>query len=83
MGPIWFFEGFAVYVADQYVGSTPNLSESEIWQVVDATKRGSYPKYKAVFIHFLKGTTLSEYMKQAGEPDFTKWLHKLEFKPKS
>jgi hypothetical protein len=74
MGPIWFFEGFAIYAADQYVSNMPELTESEIWAIVDSKDRGSYPKYKAVFIHFLKGLTLQDYVKHASEENFSKWL---------
>jgi len=74
MGPIWFFEGFAVYAADQYVAHPPDLTEADIWSIVDAKDRGSYRKYKVVFSHFLKGLTLPEYVKQASEPNFTAWL---------
>jgi len=73
MGPIWFFEGFAVYAADQY-SSEPQLTAPEIWAIVDAKDRGSYPKYKAVFIHFLQGLTLQNYVRQASEENFSTWL---------
>jgi hypothetical protein len=74
MGPIWFFEGFAVYVADQYRATLPTLSEAEVWAIVNAKERGSYPKYKAVFIHFLKDVTIQEYVTHAGNDDFIAWL---------
>jgi hypothetical protein len=51
------------------------LTDAEVWAIVYAKERGSYPKYKEVFIHFLKGVTLQEYVKQAGRDNFTQWLH--------
>lgn len=76
MGPIWFFEGFAVYAADQLNFDKPALSDKEIWQIVDAKDRGSYMKYNVVFRHFLEGSSLSDYVKRAGEPEFIKTLKK-------
>ena len=78
MGPIWFFEGFAIYAADQYVSNMPKLTEPEIWAIVDSKDRGSYPKYKAVFIHFLKDLPLRDYVKHASEENFNKWLRARE-----
>lgn len=74
MGPIWFWEGFAVYAADQLNHNRPQLSEKQIWDIVDAKERGSYRKYNVVFRHFLKRTTLPAYVKLAGEKDFMQWL---------
>lgn len=75
MGPIWFYEGFATYVADQFPGNKP-MSEKEVSAVIESKERGSYRKYNAAFTYFLnkKGVTVLEFIKQAGNPDFTDWL---------
>jgi hypothetical protein len=75
MGPIWFWEGFATYAADQYPGNKP-LADNEMWQVINAKQRGSYKKYNAVFTQLLKqtGCNLSDYVAHAGESDFVEWL---------
>jgi len=79
MGPIWFWEGFAVYAADQFVANTPELSKEQIWEIVNAKERGSYRKYKAVFIHFLpKASSLADFVKKAGDPHFVDWLKKVD-----
>lgn len=76
MGPIWFWEGFATYAADQFAQGKPGLSDADIWSIVDAKERGSYKKYNVVFSHFLKakGLSLSGYVKQAEDPGFRVWL---------
>jgi hypothetical protein len=74
MGPIWFFEGFAIYAADQLNLNKPKLTEADIWSIVDAKERGSYKKYNVVFRHFLRGMSLPEYVEKAGEQHFTEWL---------
>jgi len=76
MGPMWFWEGFATHVADQF----PNNKEpspAEVQQVLKAKERGSYRKYNAVFDYYMKqkNVSLADFIKHAGEPDFNEWLH--------
>ncbi len=33
MGPIWFFEGFAIYIADQLIKPEINLSKKEMYEI--------------------------------------------------
>ncbi len=76
MGPVWFYEGFAVYGSDQLREAAPKMSEAEIWNVVNAKERGSYLKYRTVFDYFLKKHSLHDLLKHAGDSDFTDWLKK-------
>lgn len=78
MGPVWFYEGFAVYAADQYTKVAPKLTEKEIWEVVNDSKRGSYLKYRTVMEYFLKKYSLQELVDHAGDKDFVEWLKKGE-----
>jgi len=78
MGPIWFFEGFAIFAADQFRELAIELGADEIWEIIRSKKRGSYVKYKIVFDHFLGKVSLHELVKRAGDEDFMKWLEQLE-----
>ncbi|HEY9757515.1 MAG TPA: hypothetical protein V6C97_20270 [Oculatellaceae cyanobacterium] len=78
MGPVWFYEGFAIYAADQYSAAAPKLAEQELWDIVETKQRGSYLKYRSVFEHFLQKHTLHELIQHAGNPDFTEWLKKTK-----
>ena len=78
MGPIWFFEGFAIYAAEQFEKSSPDLNPKEMWEIVKSPNRGSYKKYATVFRHFLKKATLQELVKHAGKKDFLNWLEKID-----
>ena len=78
MGPIWFFEGFAIYAANQFSNSNIKLSENEIWEIVEITERGSYEKYAFVFRHFANKVSLNELVKRAGDDNFINWLKSLE-----
>lgn len=77
MGPIWFYEGFAIVGAGQFVHLAPSLTDEDIWQVVEDPKRGSYLKYATVMQHFLQRTTLHDMVARAGSPDFLTWLKGL------
>jgi len=76
MGPLWFFEGFAIYAAGQFPDYT--LRPAEVWEVVKATKRGSYRKHSAAFRYFLKKASIHELIEHAGSEDFLKWLQQIE-----
>lgn len=78
MGPIWFYEGFALFAADQLLHSDVGLSEEEIWDVVGDPERGSYARYAFVFRHFAARAPLQVLVTKAGEPGFVEWLHSLE-----
>lgn len=78
MGPVWFFEGFALYAADQFNSSNFSLKSKEISEIIESPERGSYIKYAWIYRYFLNKASLKELIKKAGEQDFTQWLHKLE-----
>ncbi len=77
MGPVWFYEGFAIYAADQMNDPTFILSDEELWRIVANPNRGSYKKYGAAIRQFLEKTTIEEMVKRAGKDGFKEWLHGL------
>jgi hypothetical protein len=80
MGPIWFFEGFAIYGSDQEIGQINikyNSAEDALNAVQNRKVRGAYVKYAATFLFFLKKTSLHKMIKNAGNKDFREWLLKL------
>jgi hypothetical protein len=72
MGPIWFFEGFALYAAGQFIHDKVDMSA--IWDVVNSTTRGSYKEYAGVFRYFAEKIPLPELIEQAGKENFGEWL---------
>ena len=78
MGPVWFFEGFAIYAAAQFENKEEKLNTDEIWKIVNSTDRGSYKKYNTVFRYFLQKTSIHELIDHAGDDDFIGWLKKLD-----
>jgi hypothetical protein len=77
MGPLWFYEGFAVYGSGQFEDSLPELTENALWNIVRSTKRQSYKKYGALIRYFLKKASLQELVSHAGKADFITWLKGL------
>ncbi len=76
MGPMWFFEGFAIYAANQLNQHPPKLSEKEIWAIANAKERGSYLKYNAVFRHFLGSQPLPKFVDASMQNNFVDKLRK-------
>lgn len=72
MGPIWFFEAFAIFASDQF--SNYKLTKSEIQAIIHKSERGSYQKYGAVIRYLLKKCSLHELIKKAADRDFIEWL---------
>jgi hypothetical protein len=70
MGPIWFYEGFAIYVADQFSKSDLTLSKNEIIDVMKNPERGSYLKYNYIFRYFVKRIPLDELIRSAKGENF-------------
>lgn len=74
MGPIWFFEGFATLIADQYPEQQGHLSAEQIWAVLHDSERGSYRDYNQILKYFLRHCDLPTLVQRAGEADFHDWL---------
>ena len=74
MGPVWFFEGFALYAADQFCRSKISLTKEEIIEILRTEERGSYEKYAYIFRYILNDLTLQELVSKAGNKDFTDFI---------
>ena len=77
MGPTWFFEGFAIYAAEQFKESTSRLTATEIHGILSSLERGSYRKYGDVFRFFVKKVTIKEMIERAAKEGFLEWLQQL------
>lgn len=78
MGSVWFYEGFAIYAADQLNDTGNELTPEEMWKIINSTVRGSYKNYGTIIRHFAQKTSIETLVKKAGEKDFTEWLISLE-----
>lgn len=77
MGPTWFFEGFALYAADQFAHSPLQLSNDEVIEVLQAPERGSYLRYNYCFRYFVKPSNLKAFIATASQPGFNDSLTQL------
>lgn len=70
MGPMWFYEGFAIYAANQFPRSVLTLSKEEMIDVMKNPERGSYEKYAFVFRYFARKAPLGELITRAKDKEF-------------
>jgi len=76
MGPIWFFEGFATFAAEQFKGLS-GLKGNEIREILSDQERGSYRKYAGVFRFFAEKASVEELVRKASKENFSAWLLSL------
>ena len=74
MGPIWFYEGFAMYTANQFSKSDIILNKEEIINIMKDPDRGSYVKYNYIFRNFVKTIPLKEFIIKANNKNFNEEL---------
>ena len=74
MGPIWFYEGFAMYVANQFSESDMSLSKEEMIKIMIDSDRGSYVKYNYIFRYFAEKFPLKELILKAKNENFNEEL---------
>jgi hypothetical protein len=72
MGPIWFFEAFAILVAGQFENT--RIEMSEVGTTISGTERGNYLKYGATLRYLLQFYSLKELVARAGDENFSKNL---------
>lgn len=70
MGPIWFYEGFAMYVANQFSESDIKLSKEEMIKIMKDPERGSYLKYNYIFRYFAEKIRIKELIYKAKKENF-------------
>ena len=74
MGPIWFFEGFAILAADQFRDKIEVPEESEMLGIINCKERTSYKRYGDVIRYLIKKVPLPELVRMAGREDFIEWI---------
>lgn len=74
MGPVWFYEGFALYAAGQFAGDHKKLTGPEMTGIINDPERGSYRNYAAIFRHVAGFIPLKTLIRNAGDPGFNEML---------
>ena len=78
MGPVWFYEGFAVVGAGLRLDSDLRYkSADQALAAVSKSGRGAYRRYAAAVRYFMGKTPVGELVRRAGHADFEDWLRKL------
>lgn len=76
MGPTWFFEGFACYVAGQYPESVLPAKE-KLRQIFKESNRGNYQKYSAMFRKLASRVSTKELLTKIRSPESAKRIEQL------
>lgn len=69
MGPVWFFEGFAVIAADQY-SDFQMTDRKKVVEIIQSPSRGDYKAYGAILREIVKSKTLPELVEMAKSSEF-------------
>nr|HXK50876.1 hypothetical protein [Clostridiales bacterium] len=72
--PVWFYEGFALYAADQFCHSKISMTREEIIDILKTEERGSYEKYAFIFRYLVKLVPLKELVSKAVDKDFINFI---------
>lgn len=74
MGPVWFYEGFAVTVANQFENSELKMDIFHIEDIMNNPEAGNYEMYAYMFRYFCEKAGLKAMLERAKENDFNEWL---------
>lgn len=79
MGPKWFFEGFALYVAGQIISNKKINTFEEAISAINDNSRSAYTSYFNAFDFFRRSIPVDELMEMSQRDDF---LFQLETRTK-
>jgi len=74
MGPIWFFEGFALFAASQFAEKIEKLEFSTLIKILNKKERESYLRYAHAFHFIVKKIPIQYLIQKAGDENFIQWL---------
>lgn len=75
MGPVWFFEGFAIFAASQFETQRIVLDQQQILSILGRTDRINYAVYGALIQKMCHSISITELVRNAGRKDFSEWLN--------
>ncbi|NLI97807.1 hypothetical protein GX441_04000 [bacterium] len=77
MGPVWFFEGFAIYAAGQFEKTSRTLKFEEIKKIISNRERADYRLYGSLIRTLLRLTSLNDLVERARGDDFNLYVRRL------
>lgn len=77
MGPVWFYEGFAIAAAGQFSRRKPAVTPEEAVRIIRREARGDYRAYATVMEMVLQKKSLPELVGMAGKPGFNEKVVEL------
>ncbi|UCZ51543.1 hypothetical protein LGQ02_11735 [Bacillus shivajii] len=77
MGPRWFFEGFALYAANQFEDTMLELSNEDIVNIISSEQSSTYAYYRLLMDKLLLHIDLKKAVEHAKYPNFDYFVRKL------
>lgn len=75
MGPVWFYEGFAVLAAQQY--ESFKADSKSMSEAISNAERGNYKVYGSILRKILKTKSLSTLVEEASKANFNSEVLKM------
>lgn len=72
MGPEWLFEGFAMYVADQFKDTC--IEDEQLIENIKHNQTADYKTYSAMFRSIANKIPMKRLLNQAKSVEFSKWV---------
>ena len=76
MGNIWFFEGFAIYAAEQFERKSYDTTKQKVEQIIFGKERTSYLDYATVFYNLAEKFSVNDLIERSYKPNFEQWIMK-------
>ena len=78
MGPVWFYEGFALFAAGQFADSYQPLAENELLGIFAESERGDYRRYAHAFRQLAgRVESFQDFLTWPAKEDFMQRLKRL------
>lgn len=76
-GPLWFYEGFASFVANQFENAIKDLSYKHKHQIIHSKTRTYYMYFPKIVKELLSKESLINILKKSSEKHFIDWVESL------
>lgn len=77
MGPIWFYEGFAIFAANQFLGKPAYIPNAHLKKIIQTNDRLFYMYYGYIFRRLMEKADLFEMIGKASDEDFGNLVYQL------
>lgn len=77
MGPVWFYEGFAIFASGQFASRIDKVSIQHLERILFSEDRMFYQLYGALFQELVLHESLTSLVRDASNPNFSQSIYDL------